>query len=103
MKKIRNLFRKNKTKLFRAVYVEGFATHLRNTIDENVIGYFSSEGQFRQAVKERWPNNYKDAPIFRRHDNGELRVNFGTDGVVTSSHYIILKEIEPTGFYYGTS
>lgn len=88
--------------LYRAVYLDNLSSGYgyRKDIDENIIGYFSSEEQFKKAVKDRWPNNYRHAPIFSRHDNGELGVNFGTDGVITSSHSIILRKIEPTGFYY---
>lgn len=101
--KLRQSFKLERNiELYRAVYLDnlGSGYGYRKDIDENVIGYFSSEEQFKKAVKDRWPNNYRHAPIFRRYDNGELGVNFGTDGVITSSHSIILRKIEPTGFYY---
>ena len=101
--KIRHSFKLGRNaELYRAVYLDNLGSGYvyRKDIDENIIGYFSSEEQFKKAVRERWPNNYRNTPIFRRYDNGELGVNFGTDGVITSSHSIILRKIEPTGFYY---
>lgn len=95
-----NPFRK---KIFKAVYNPTSVYNEHGNVDENVIGYFNSVKEFKQAVLNRWPNTHRDVPYFYNETKDFIKVIFQTDGRGASGNIIVLREVKPVGFKYGAA